>query len=219
MGEKFNGFAPVCLDYFLGISLDNSRDFFMSHKEIYEQQVRAPFIEMMNELALEFGGTVKVFRPNRDVRFSADKRPYKTNMSGYIAGAPDGALRYADLSAEGLLAATGYYQMAKDQLERFRSALNEGDDFLKLGAELREIVERDGVDGEALKTAPRGISKDAPNLDLMRYKSLTIGATIPFEEAHHEGALAHVRSVWKKGEPLNEWLGNHVGQSLLERRF
>ena len=60
-------------------------------------------------------GEGKIFRPNRDVRFSADKSPYKTNIAAMLAGGG-----YIQFSAEGLGAGNGFYVMAPDQLDRYR---------------------------------------------------------------------------------------------------
>lgn len=214
--SNFDGFPASGHDFLAGISLDNSKDFFTKHKEVYETSLKSPLNAFLTELAGEYGGTVKIFRPNRDVRFSADKRPYKTNVSGYLEGTTDGATRYAEISLEGLMVATGYYQMGKDQLERYRAALSTHEDFLAIGVELRTIVERDRPEGEQLKTAPRGISNDAPNIDLLKYKSLTISERIGLEEANRTKSLKLAHETWRRAEPLNAWLRDHVGPSTLE---
>jgi len=110
---------------------------------------------LLTELCAKFGGEVKMFRPNRDVRFSADKSPYKTNTYGLLLGS-DFALHglYASISADGLLAGSGYHAMARDQLERFRAGV--ADD--RLGPELDGLVaqaEKQGLEiwGESLATA------------------------------------------------------------------
>ena len=62
---------------------DNSRDWFAANRARYEAEVRAPLEYLLDDLADEFGEG-KVFRPNRDVRFSKDKSPYKTNAAAVI---------------------------------------------------------------------------------------------------------------------------------------
>src|SRR2546422_225287 len=123
---------------------------------------------LLEKLEPEFGPG-KVFRPYRDVRFSADKSPYKTAMGAVCVR--DAAVYYLQLSADGLMAAAGYYHMARDQLARFRAAVDDG----KAGGELAAIVgrlEKGGyeVGGEALRTAPRGFRPDHPRIRLLRHK-------------------------------------------------
>src|SRR4051812_47820766 len=72
----FTGWPPAALDFYRDLEQDNSRAFFTAHKDVYERDVRAPF-EALGELVAEEFGPLKVFRPNRDVRFSKDKSPYK----------------------------------------------------------------------------------------------------------------------------------------------
>src|SRR5439155_7976726 len=98
---------------------------------VYEQCVRAPMQELLAALEPEFGAG-KIFRPNRDVRFSTDKSPYKTHGGAVLSeaqapraqGTAQGhAGGYVQLSAAGLLVAGGYYQTESDQVERYRRAV------------------------------------------------------------------------------------------------
>ena len=73
---------------------------------------------------MTFGGEARVFRQQRDLRFTPDKTPYKTPTYGVIGGASvPGAGLYAQVSASGLYAGTGYYQLGRDQLDRYRAAV------------------------------------------------------------------------------------------------
>jgi hypothetical protein len=208
-----NSFSEATFDWMAAMSLDNSRAQFLATKMQYEECVRQPFIELLNGLTKDFGGTVKVFRPNRDVRFSANKQPYKTNVSGYLSDA--GATYYLDLSLDGLMAATGYYQMAKDQLARYRAVLT-SDDFVGTGNNLRELFSLTAAEGEGLKTVPRGVPRDPPNADLLRLTSITCSATLPAENVLGADLPGFVTRVWKRAEPLNNWLAVNVGPSQLE---
>ena len=108
-----DGFGPPVFAWFEGIERDNSKEYFHATRDFYEEHVR----EALEDLLGELGGDVKVFRQQRDVRFSPDKSPYKTRTYG-IAGR-----LYVALSATGLYTGTGYYQLRRDQLERYREAV------------------------------------------------------------------------------------------------
>lgn len=211
------GFGDEAYDWFAGLALDNSRDFFQAHRAIYDGAVKGPFEELLRESAKEFGGVPKTFRPNRDTRFSVDKRPYKTNIGGYLEGA--GAMCYLHVDGDGLMAATGYYMMANDQLARFRAALATVEEAAENEAELRGIIaaiEAEGLEvgGEGVKTAPKGFSKDHPAIDLLRRKSLTVSSVLsPDETEDPARCLAHAGHVWRTAKPLNAWLDRHVGPS------
>jgi uncharacterized protein (TIGR02453 family) len=164
----FSGWSMAAIDFFDGLEEDNSREYWMANKAVYDEQVKAPMEELLAELAGEFGGS-KIFRPNRDVRFSNDKSPYKTNIAATLA---EGG--YVSLSGAGLGVGTGMYWMAPDQLERFRTAIDSD----RTGRELEALVaerRKAGVEvtaHESLKTAPRGYPKDHPRIELLRLKGL-----------------------------------------------
>ena len=164
----FKGWPAEALEFFEGLEADNSKAYWQDHKDIYERCVRAPMDALLAELAPTYGEG-KVFRPYRDVRFSKDKSPYKTNIAATLAHGP-----YLSLSAEGLSAGAGYYMMEPDQLARYREAV--ADD--TSGSELVGIVDTARKKGlevnghDELKTAPKGYPKDHPRIELLRYKGL-----------------------------------------------
>jgi uncharacterized protein (TIGR02453 family) len=168
---------------------------------------------MLDELAGELGGEVKVFRQHRDVRFSPDKSPYKTRTYGVVFARP--APLYLQVDREGLFAGTGFHQLDPGRLERFRAAV--ADD--AAGPVLERALEAahaGGVEtyGEVLKTAPRGYPRDHPRVVLLRHKALFGGRRLP---ARRDGiaaaaALDHARATWRACAPMNAWLAEHVGQ-------
>src|SRR3954462_5547953 len=103
----FRGWPPTALDFYRGLEADNSRTYWTEHKATYDEDVRAPFDALADLVEDEFG-PLKVFRPNRDTRFSPDKSPYKTRCYGVATG-PAGETFYVELSADGLVAGTGYW--------------------------------------------------------------------------------------------------------------
>jgi uncharacterized protein (TIGR02453 family) len=216
---SFHGFPADAFEWFRGIETDNSKHYFSTHRETYEVAVRDALQGLLEELAAEFGGTVKMFRQHRDVRFSRDKSPYKARTYGVIAERSGGRTAlYAQLSSEGLFAGTGYYVLATDQLARFRDAVVNDVTGPELESAVRG-VETAGVEtfGEALRTAPRGYPRDHPRIELLRHKSLIGGrrADPGLGGIARDTALAHTRETWRACEPLNSWLERNVGASEL----
>ena len=170
MEVDFPGFAPEVFEWFAGLERDNSRAYFTATRERYEADVRGGLEAMLDELSEAFGGEVRMFRQHRDLRFTPDKSPYKTTTYGLLVGAPRAAAGlYAQLSSSGLYAGTGYYQLARDQLERFRDAVADertGPQLLQAAA----AAQATGLElaGERLRTAPRGYARDHPRIDLLR---------------------------------------------------
>src|SRR4051794_25965230 len=78
-GMTFTGFPDEGLVFYEGLEADNSKTYWTQHKADWETYVRGPFQALLDELAPEYG-VAKIFRPYRDVRFSADKTPYKTHQ-------------------------------------------------------------------------------------------------------------------------------------------
>ncbi len=213
----FTGFSTQAFAWFAGLERDNTKAYFTASREVYETQVREPLEEMLEELAADFGGHVKMFRQNRDVRFSPDKSPYKTTTYGilYEVAVPGHGL-YAQLSSRGLYAGTGYYRMARDQLERYREAVaGEAGPALEAAA---AGAEEAGLElaGDSLRTAPRGYPRDHPRIELLRRKELVAGRAASGEGGlDREAALAHVAGTWRAAEPINAWLDAQVGPSRL----
>jgi hypothetical protein len=118
---EFAGFGPTVFAWFAGLESDNTKAYFTATRDRYEAEVRGGLEALLDELAETFGGTPRVFRQQRDLRFTPDKTPYKTRTYGVLQGAPESF--YAELSARGLYAGSGYHGLSSDQLERFRAAV------------------------------------------------------------------------------------------------
>jgi len=208
----FRGWKPQAIEFYEGLEADNSKTYWQAHKADYDALVLRPMEELLDELAPEFGEG-RIFRPYRDVRFSADKSPYKTNIAAGIGG-----VGYLQLSADGLMAGSGYWMMAADQLERYRAAVA-GD---RTGAALDKITAAARKAGlqvtahESLKSAPRGYPKDHPRIELLRLKGLITWREWP-PAAWLGTAKAKDRVVefLRASAPLRKWLDDQVGESTL----
>lgn len=210
----FHGWKVEALEFFESLEADNSKVFWERHKAFYADKVRAPMEALLTELAAELGEG-HIFRPYRDVRFSRDKSPYKTHIGATIG---DG---YVQLSAEGLAAGAGMWELAADQLERYREAVDDR----RSGERLEQIVAEARAAGlnvqahDMLKTAPRGYAKDHPRIELLRHKGM-----ITWREWEAGAWLGTARAkdrvveLLRRSEPLNEWLRTHVGPSTLPKR-
>ena len=72
---RFEGFGPKVEKWFKGLEADNSREYFSGSREFFEVSIRDQMEALLTELSEKFGGEVKMFRQNRDIRFSPDKSP------------------------------------------------------------------------------------------------------------------------------------------------
>lgn len=174
-------------------------------------------LALLDDLAEKFG-PMRMFRPNRDVRFSKDKSPYKL-----WAGAT---------SESRAVGGTGYYievrnrsghrvrseLMARDQLQRFRTALDDDDNgpaFEALHGALsrRSLPITCGAE-PPLKTGPRDYPSTHPRSKFLRWKGAAV--VQEYDKAgwmHTPRVLDRIRTVWREAEPLKEWLDINVGRS------
>lgn len=208
----FRGWPVEAIEFYEGLEADNTRVYWQDHKVVYDRSVAGPMAELLTELAPEFGAG-RVFRPYRDVRFSADKSSYKTSIAAEL-----GHGGYIQLSSAGLAAGCGSYTMASDQLDRYRRAVVDD----RAGSSLDGLVaaaRKAGISITAhasLKTAPRGYDKDHPRSDLLRLKGLVTWKEWPVAAwLGTSQAKKRLVDFLRASVPLKEWLAAKVGESTL----
>jgi len=202
----FAGWPVEAVEFYEGLDADNSKVYWHEHKEVYERAVKVPMEQLLAELADEFGEG-RIFRPYRDVRFSADKTPYKTNCSATVGHG------YLALSAEELKMASGLYMAEPGELQRYRTAVEDE----ASGTELAEIVaalhaaDYQITAHDVLKSAPRGFSREHPRIELLRHKGIAMTKTWPvgawLGTSH---AKDRIVKALRAAAPLNQWLARHV---------
>jgi len=209
----FNGWPDEALDFFRGLEADNTKSYWVEHQDQYNDAVKGPMLALADEVEAEFG-PLHLFRPYRDVRFSKDKTPYKTQI-GAVTEGEGGEVYYVALSATGLMAAAGYHMMANDQIARFCEAVDDDTTGPELEVILAALRKRGfEIGGEALKTAPRGYPRDHPRVTLLRHKGVTAAKTWPPARwLDTRAALKKITDVWRATRPLDEWLAEQVGPS------
>lgn len=204
---SFTGFSTDAAAFLTGLAADNSKAFFDSHREDYRRLIRQPMEDLLGEVEATYGPG-KVMRPNRDVRFSNNKEPYRTDASMWSGGVGGVYLR---LSSGGLEIGGGLYDPTRDQLERARTGIAERP---LVAAELERIIEgltasRYEMAGPSLKTAPRGFDRDHPAIELLRLKHYAALRHSPVDASR-----AEILDGWKRAEPLIGWVEANVGAAV-----
>lgn len=212
----FTGIPAAAIDFYERLEVDNSKAFWEANRGTFDTAVKQPARELCDELS-EFG-PFHMFRPHNDLRFAKNKPPYKTHQGAY-GESEGGAGHYFHISAAGLMCGTGYYAMAKDQLERFRTAVVAEATGSEIAGIVDDLVRQRYVIGaiHELKTAPRGFDKHHPRIDLIRRKGLMMSKEFGTPKwVHTRQAAQRISAVWETAAPMNAWLDAHVGPSHLE---
>jgi uncharacterized protein (TIGR02453 family) len=206
----FTGIPAEAFDFYDALAADNTRTFWEEHKQEYLTAVRQPLTELGEELGPQFGEP-HLYRPYRDIRFSKDKTPYKDHQ-GMFVEMRNGLGWYAQLSSGGLMVAGGWYTSSSVQVANFRAAV-EADGVGELPALLSPLTAKGfTVDGQQLKSRPRGFDADHPRIEWLRYRTLYVMRR--WEPAPWMGtrrAVSKVRDAWIAMTPTIEWLADKVG--------
>ncbi|MPV37326.1 DUF2461 domain-containing protein [Georgenia subflava] len=209
MGD-FTGFSPWGPQFYSALEGQNTHEYWTANKDRWQREVRDPMRALAAALEPEFG-PLTVRRPNRDLRFSADRSPYKTHQ-GVINGPSPGLGFYLHLDADGLAVGGGFRSGSAAQTARFRRAVDEDADGV-LPAIVGDLVARGySIEGASVKTRPRGYRDDHPRIGLLRRKELMAISYVGQPTwLRTPTALDHVRAAWREVRPLADWLDANVG--------
>ena len=206
---------------------NNNRDWFAEHKKAFknhESEVKS-FLQQLQERmqAHDEIEKLKIFRIYRDVRFSANKQPYKTHFAGSFsrAGAQNRGGYYFHIQPGGSFIAAGFWQPNKDDLLRIRK------EFELDTTEIRKVITQEAFKkiwgellGDEVKTAPKGFDKEDPNIDLIKKKQYIFVKNFTDDEVLSPDFLNKVDSAFKAIRPyfdlMSEILTTNLnGESLL----
>jgi uncharacterized protein (TIGR02453 family) len=238
---RFEGFRPQALAFLRRLKRNNRKEWFERNRAVYEIEVRDPMRALVEEmdvrlarLAPELTGDPRhsVFRIHRDVRFSADKSPYKTNAAcqfyhhdaGRGAGQDAqgaGAGLYFQLADGECFVAGGMWMPARPALERIREALAESAAaFERL---LREPAFRrrfGRLDADAmLKRMPRGYADDHPGAQWLRHQSFTATRVMTQREVQSPRLPMILAKDFAALVPLVRWINGAIGYRSWGRRY
>ena len=190
----FTGFSSAALEFLRGLAEHNDREWFRSHKTVYESELQIPLSRLVvqtaerlkrNRVPLLADPKRSVFRIYRDTRFSPDKSPYKTHVSAVfdrnLTRGGDGIL-YVHIDPAGSFAALGFYQPAPPKLTRLREAIvDKRHRFFKILDQLKSRGLVLSPDEEALKRVPRGFEEfaEADVALFLKHRSFVIRNALP----------------------------------------
>lgn len=239
--DDFAGFGPGAFTFLRSLARHNDREWFAANRERYEREVRAPLAALVEEVDARLATTApeivgdprrSLFRIHRDVRFSADKRPYRTTAAawfphvgagggvGRTAQAHGGAGFYVEVGATGGALGGGLWLPPRPVLARIRAAMDDDPDAL------REILDRPAVRrrfGEMpadarLTRMPRGYADAHPAAALLRHQSFTLGRTLDLSALGSATLADDLVRDYRLLLPFVRWLNAAIGLPPRARR-
>jgi uncharacterized protein (TIGR02453 family) len=216
---------PDTLQFLKGLKLHNDRDWFIKNRPRYEE-VRLnyeSFIQSIIDEISVFDPILKgleaktcIYRIYRDIRFSNDKTIYKTHLGAFIVR---GGKKFGDKFAgyyvhiepgNNSMIAGGAYIPPMPWLTAIREKIDEqGDKLLKIIGRKDFTVMFGELEGEKLKSAPKGYVKDHPYIELLKMKSFLVVKMIPDKEAVTESCFNTIINASRIMKPLNDFLNDY----------
>ena len=220
--------STTTLDFLKLLKANNNREWFNEHKTEFvaeQKKVKGFYNSIMEQLkAHDLIENVKIFRIYRDVRFSSDKTPFKPHFAGHFTRATNklrGGYYLRIRPGESFLAG-GFWEPNKEDLLRIRK------EFETDASEIRAIVNAPDfkkcfgkLQGNAVKSAPRGFDKNHPNIDLIRFKQFIVTREFTDEEVLSPNFLTEVMDSFLAMRPYLDYMSevlttNLNGESLAD---
>ena len=213
------------LDFLKKLKKNNNRDWFNANKKLYEDakyDFEVFLFELIQAIA-EFDEDVSglepkdcMFRIYKDVRFSKDKSPYKTNMGASInkggRKAPNAGY-YVHISPGECFLASGLYMPMPDKLLAVREKIaGDPGKFKKIigGSDFKKYFKKLWM-GDSLKTAPKGFPKDHELAEYLKLKSFIADHPVKEERVLTKNYVQYSSKILKAVKPLNDFLNDAIG--------
>lgn len=220
--------AKDTLRFLKDLQNNNNREWFELNKKTFkthEKSVKDFFAELHNLMnGHDEIDRMKVFRIYRDVRFSKDKTPYKSHLAGSFHRTKP-RLRggyYVHIKPGDSFIATGFWEPNKDDLFRIRKELEmDADEFRKIIGHKKFKDTWGELEGDTVKTAPKGFNKEDKNIDLIRYKQFIFVKKFTDKEVTSKDFINQVNDAFKSVRPYFDYMSEVLttdlnGVSLIE---
>jgi uncharacterized protein (TIGR02453 family) len=226
--NSLNNSAMISVLKFLEeLSLNNNRDWFQKNKKWYEES-RDKFLflteVMVNEIR-KFDPEVPALSPKdcmfrifRDVRFSNDKRPYKTNFGSFVAKGGRKSMYagyYFHIEPNESFLGGGIYMPPAEPLKAVRDYIAEnGEELVKIINEKNFKKTFPEMYNDQLKTTPKGYSTDHKYIHLLRYKSFIFSRRLTRDEVIGDDYIQKMVQTFKTLYPVNQYLNEALEKNL-----
>ena len=214
LAAPFTGFSRDAIQFLADLALHNERSWFQPRKGDYERLLKEPLEALCRELADRFEArrlplradpAHSPFRIYRDLRFSADKSPYKTHISASFpwAGEGGGVGAYFHFQPGEMFAGGGVWHPEPAQLAAWRRAVSEDWPRVRAALESPAFAGTFGqISGDRLKRVPTGFSPDHPGAQLLKLKDVTFGRPLSDEEVLSPGLPDRLTDTFQAAVPV-----------------
>lgn len=207
------------LSFLKELEKNNTKDWFDANRKKYEE-LRKQWIELVAELISEVGKFDKdvailepkqcIFRINRDIRFSNDKSPYKTNFGISLSkfGKKDNFCGYyLHVQPSGSFVAGGTYLPMPDKLAAIRQEIDyQAEEFVKIITHQTFKKQFGKLSGESLQRPPKGYEADNPMIQFIKHKSFLAEQKLSESDLTSPKFKKNLVSVFMAMQPLNDFL-------------
>lgn len=222
----YKGFTTEVRKFFQELEKNNNRDWFLANKARYEEFIREPAKELVYEMGLRFAKIglpyyadpkKSLFRINRDIRFSANKDPYKTNFGVLFpfnftfesSKAVEFPGLYFHIDAKISFIAGGLHMPSPEKLKSLRQLIaDDWKELIKITGNKKFKEEFPEIyNDDPLKNIPRGFDPDHPAAEWLKMKGYTVGINIEFKDAFGPKLADILERKGKIIAPFLEFLG------------
>jgi uncharacterized protein (TIGR02453 family) len=221
---SFKGFSEETIQFLLELRANNNRDWFKTNKSRYEQFVKEP----SKEFSIALAGALSelsphpdkpapfeysIFRIYRDIRFSKDKSPYKTNIGALFWQGDKPKMEnpgfYFHLEPPNLMLGNGLYKFSKEVLNEYRDSVVDPKTGRELLLAIQKVQEKGpySIGGQHYKRTPRGYDPDVESADLLLHNGLYTGleSEIPVE-LYSSSLIDYCLGIYRDLTPIYNWL-------------
>ena len=229
MNSDLKGFPDNTLTFLKKLSKNNNREWFELNREMFNSNFLEPAVQFVAEMGEKLSSVrpsiiaipktdKSIFRIHRDVRFSKDKQPYKTNMGLYFWEGKRKKMEcsgfYFHLDNKNFGAGAGIYSFSKEMLSDYRKLVSDPANGKELTGIIKKILKNKefSLGGKNFKRVPKGFDPEYPYSGLLLHDGLYL-----WHEGKNYNALSYDKAVktifdaFKKMMPLHEWLVKKFG--------
>jgi uncharacterized protein (TIGR02453 family) len=219
-------FTADSMKFLRGLARNNDRDWFEARRPVYEQSLRTPMLALIEDIntAMQTFAPEHIRPPHkvmmriyRDIRFSKNKQPYKTNLAAWWSRRgmekTSGGGFYLQLGPQDVMIAAGVYMPEREQLLALRRWMSNNHEIYR--AAVAKLIKTRGmgftaIDAQGLTRMPKGFATNDPADELVRAKNWGVRASLPVQVALDGSFSKEIIRRMRLASPLVDTLNEAI---------